>query len=95
MVQGLEITIYAETLPGTDMGIMFSRIHGKILNVGKNVITDHREFGMINFDYKWTAGKFDINRIDILQSQISRILGKGLNKSIFKIKLNYQEKGET
>ena len=95
MVEFLQITIHAEPKRDTNMEVIFQRIHGKIVNVTGDVTTDHRKFGMIVYDFKWIAERFDINRIDILQSQISRMLAKGLYTFTFKISLAYEEKGET
>jgi len=76
------------------MDVMFSRVHGKIEKISENVTMDYQQFAHMNYSYKWTAGRFDINRIDLLKDQIMKITEKGLFRMILTINLKYTETGD-
>ena len=93
MEKGLKIEISGSPKNGKDIEVFERRVHQRVLLIAPAAENESYNFARLNWRFVWTAESFDINKIDMLQLNLQRLIYDYLDKWEYGINIDYIESG--
>lgn len=93
MEKGLKIEISGAALNGKDITVFERRVHQRVLTIAPEAKNASYNFARLEWRFEWTAEIFDINKVDLLNKYIKRLINEFLDKWTYGINIDYIESG--